>query len=175
MKFNINFLFITIFIILIIIFILYRPLHSKQDISDEVAQLELQIFKMYELNQSSSKLVATAQYAYKYSDRYEMFDMHIDEKSNGSVNRIEAGFALYKGDFLHLESGVQFLSDDDLEFRAEEVDYNQSTATIIVNSDFKAREAKSHFEGTQLHYNLETKKLFAKNVKAFYNLNGMEN
>lgn len=174
MKLNINILFITIFIILITIFTFFRPLNSKQVYSDEIAQLELQTFKMYEMNQTSTKIVARAQYAYKYSDRYEMLDMNIDEKSHGMINHIQAGFAKYSGDFLHLERSVRFTSHDGVEFSSERADYNQSTRSIIVNSTFKVKENKNYFEGNHLNYNLETKKLFAKDLRAVYNLDGMK-
>jgi len=169
MAIRIYSLLIIIFIVLLSILFLFRPISEKESSKKDVPQLEIKNFKLYEVDQLSVKTMASAPRALKYKDRYKLYNLLLKQKANKQSTTIRAKYGVYKNHCIHVEGGVIVSRDDGVEFKSDEADFNQTSQIITTQKKFTFSQKNNSFSGANLLYRIKDKSIKATNIVGIYN------
>ncbi len=162
------YLFITL--LLAAIYLLFKPMDVQLNDSEEVAQLELENFQLFELNTQRLKTVLSGSEGKRFSDRYEVYDVNYTNNTEESIENMVASYGLYKGETLALENDVHYRRDDGVNFTCNKAEYNKVTSVIQTVGPFTLWQYENRFSGTDLLYYSKQGKVSADDVTGIYTI-----
>lgn len=136
----------------------------------ETPLIEIENFKLYELD----KYGVTSLFGGSNSKRYEDRDMVEDIDYTDSTNKLKANIkaktGLHKGEKIDLDGDVTYSREDGLRFESAHAQYDKKSAIFSTNKDFVIYKGKSSTVGSSLIYNSKEKTTNAKKTKTIYQL-----
>jgi LPS export ABC transporter protein LptC len=161
---NINLFFLFIIALLISILTIFKPIKDLHKESEMVAMLEIDAFKLYELDSFGLRSSTEGSYAKRYVDFYEIENVHYISKKDSFLQNISADFGKYNSDELTLKSNVKYVRDDGLNFSSDQAKYLVSKEIMTTDGKFHINQKSDHIYGSDLYYNIKTKEISAKNI-----------
>ncbi len=171
MAINANTFFIIIALILasILIFFQPSPLQETGTEKEEVPQLELRNFTIYELDVNGLKDIMLGHYGFRYEDRIEVEEIDYTDSTNKQRNNLQADFGVYNNkDLITLEGNVRYYREDGMTFRSDKAIIHQTDETIMAVGPFRMEKGTDHAVGTDLFYDTKNGVTKAKDVTGFY-------
>ena len=167
---NINFFFIFLIAGLSAIFIIFQPMEHAKKTKEEVPLLELEKFKLSELNAKGLSSILYGEVGKRYKDRYEVEKLDYTDNVGKQIANLKADDALYKDEKLFLKDNVEYIREDGLTFQAQQANYNKKTNIIIVPVQYVSFLDGNRAIGTYLHHNNNTGITKSTNVTVKYQI-----
>lgn len=149
---NINLFFLFLITGLSMIFFLFEPMQKIEKKTTEIPSLELNDFKLSELDRYGLLSIVNGKTGAKYSNRYIVTDLDYTDNSSELISNIKANTALYKGFVLDLQGDIKYFREDGLFFSTQKANYNKQTSIMISFTDYKSRQNEHTAEGSYLEY-----------------------
>jgi len=167
---NINTFLTVIALGLLGVYIFLRPMDIKQKLPNEIAQLELINFSVYELNATTLKSVLKGSSGKRYENRYEVENVTYTDNTKDFREEMSAGYGLYKNNIIALEKNVHFKREDGLEFISKEAQYDQNRSVATTKGEFRIKNYEDWVVGDKLYYDTQKGRVTAQKVEGLYNL-----
>jgi len=152
------------------IFLFFKPLHVDIASPGELAQIELERFRVYEVSSEGVKTILGGRHASRFPDRYEVDDLNLTDRSEGHVETMQANKGIYKEPLISLAGDVRFRRDDGVMFETAQADYNQTSGAVRAPGDFVLWQAQDRVDGTDLRYNTISGDVTAKRIVGVYTM-----
>ena len=165
---TVNTFFIAVALILLSILFFFRPMSVKSEEKTEVAQIDLVNFTTYELDQNGLKNVMSGSHGWRYTNRYEIFDVNFTDNTKQYIQKMAADFGRYQNSVIDLVGNVHYRREDGLAFVSNEATYDQNRSTASTKGEFKIVHNNDWVEGKALVYNSEAGTVNAKEIEAHY-------
>ncbi|MDQ7045874.1 MAG: LPS export ABC transporter periplasmic protein LptC [Sulfurimonas sp.] len=167
---NINLFFLFLIAGLSIIFFLFQPIQHIKKKATEIPTLELENFKLSELDTNGLTSIMNGKTGKKFLDRYVITNIDYTDNTNKYIANIRSNNALYKSDILHLDGDIKYFREDGLNFLTQKASYNKKTSVMISLTDYKSQMNQNTVTGSYFEYNNATGITRSKNVKINYQL-----
>jgi len=154
---------------LIMIYILFKPMHIEQQEFTDVPLFELSDFNIYELSEKGLTNIMIGAKATRYNDRYTVTQIDYTDNSRNYIANMKAKEGLYRDDIIDLDGDVIYTREDGLTFSSKSVTYNKKTSIAFVEGDYISYRGNDKITGTALEYNNLLNRVKSKNVVANYN------
>lgn len=171
---NINFYFIYISIGLALIYIFFNPMKLEKFDKGEIAQLELADFTIYDLDSQGLKSVFNGTKGYRYTNRYEVFDINYTDNSKEYIANITSDFGVYKDYVVDMYGNIVYKRADGLTFKSDDGNYNQKTGVLRTEGKYISYRKSDKITGKSLMYDSKNGHVTSKNVFAVYQLKNSE-
>ncbi len=171
MAVTINTFFLLLSLMLLAIFIFFKPMNIDIVETSDTAMLELQNFKLYDIGSEGLTMMLKGSFGKRYRDRYEVRDINYTSSAAQEEQQIAAAVAVYKDHILYLNGRVLYKKGDTFMFQSDEARYNERTHTALTTGAFELKNSEGIFKGYALHYNSEANTIKAKRVHALYYIN----
>ena len=155
-----------IFVILISIYLFFKPLDIKQQNFVDVPLFELKEFTMYELNTKGLQTIMIGSAATRYTNRYTIENMDYTDNEKEYIANMKADHGIYKDDIVTLNGNIAYVRDDGVTFKTQKALYNKKTSIITSDVGYVAYLNDSVVKGSYLKYNNNKNIIFSKNVQA---------
>jgi len=173
MAINANNFFVFIALILGSILFFFEPVEIKEQKQDgeEIPELELRNFTLYELDVNGLKDVMIGQIGYRFKDRIEVEEIDYTDRTRELQNNVQADFGVYRGDdLITLEGNVRYYREDGMKFRSDKAHINQKEETITADGPFKMDKFADNIVGNNLFYDTKKGLSRAKDVTGVFTL-----
>ncbi len=169
---NINLFFIGIWILLLVIFIGFKPLDIKQQDFVDVPLFKLTAFTLHELDEDGLVTLMKGIKATRYSDRYEVANIDYTDSSKKYIANMRADSGLYvdKDEIINLKGNVFYNREDGLVFETDEATYNKKTSIAKTDKNYILYRGLDRVIGTSLKYDNGLNRVKSKNVIVKYQL-----
>lgn len=167
---NINVIFITISLGLLMIFFLFKPMEIKQDDFGEIALFEIQDFTLYELNTLGLNTFMKGNEGKRFSNRYEVVKINYTDNSEKYLANMVANKGVYKNEIVDLKGDVIYTREDGFTFKTQNASYNKKTTVAYAKTDYISYLGEDQVRGSWLKYNNKEAKAYSKNVNAIYQI-----
>ncbi|HFU74589.1 MAG TPA: LPS export ABC transporter periplasmic protein LptC [Helicobacteraceae bacterium] len=167
---NVNHFFLIIAFVLGAIFIFFKPLDLKFDNPNEVAQLELETFTVYELTKEGLKSITKGSRGERYENRNEANDIDFTDNSKQFSQNMKADFGRQQDNKVMLNGNVRYKREDGLIFKSQEAAYNQKSTVVTTKGDFNMYYGDNWVEGTKLYYDATKRQSKSDNVTGLYDI-----
>jgi len=168
---SVNTLFTTIGLFLIAVYLLFRPSEAMKETEEEVAQLELHDFSLYDVSSEGLNSVLKASYGKKYTDRYEAADVNFSDTSQAEPIAMQAVVAHYKDHRVKLSQDVHYRQGDDFLFVSDEATYDQNRSVATTEGAFEIFYGAHRISGEKLFYDAARQKASAAHIDGTFVLN----
>ncbi len=152
--------------VLVSIYVFFKPLNIKQQAFVDVPLFEIQDFTMYELDRSGLQTIMLGSEAVRYSNRYTIKNMDYTDNEKSYIANMKADDGIYKNDIVTLNGNIEYIRDDGLTFKTQKATYNRKNSNVISNVGYVAYLNDSIVKGSYIRYNNKKNKIFSKNVRA---------
>jgi hypothetical protein len=166
-----NSFYLLLFLFLGSIYIFYKPVDIKKYDNSDLALLELQDFKLYDISTKGLSMMLQGAYGKRYGDRYEINDVNYTNNAVNDYRHMSASLASYKEKMLYLNGNVIYRQGDAFTFSSDEAQYDEVTKSAYTTGKFNLQSSEGFFNGYGLEYNSLTQNIRAKNILATYHLN----
>lgn len=156
--------------VLLMIFISFKPLNIKQQKFVDVPLFKLNDFTLYELSTTGLNTVMFGSVGIRYSDRYKVENIDYTDNSKQYIVNMKANYGQYKNNIIDLTGDVVYYREDGLTFDTQKVVYDKTTHIVIADSNYTIHRNNDNVVGTYLKYDNLLDKIESKNVTALYNL-----
>jgi len=167
---NVNIFFLIIISGLLAIFIVFKPINIKEQESKEIPLLELEKFKLTELDTTGLSSIMEGSSGLRYKDRYNIEDLNYTDNSNKLLANIKSNKGVYKGDIINLDGDVVYSREDGLEFKTQKARYNQKTDIVKSLTKYVSHMNGNRATGSFLEYNNALGITKSKNIVTKYKL-----
>ena len=167
---NINIIFITISLGLLMIFFLFKPMDVKQEKHGEIALFEIEDFTLYELNTLGLNTFMKGNEGKRFDNRYEVQKINYTDNSQEYLANIVANEGIYKNEIVDLKGDVVYTREDGFTFKTQFATYNKKTSIAHAKTDYISYRGEDQVRGTWLQYNNKEAKAHSKNVTAIYQI-----
>lgn len=149
---------------------MFKPMDIKQYHFKDVPLFALSNFTMYEFSPKGLTTLLLGSRATRYTDRYTIKNIDYTDNSKKYIANMVSDFGVYKNEIVKLTGHVVYVQEDGLTFKGEKVIYNKKTADVISDTKYRAYLNNNIVTGSYMRYNNASKKIYAKNVIAKYQL-----
>jgi|GEM_PF-771543 len=173
MAVSANTFFIVIALVLGSILLFIRPQEVKQiDHSNEnIAEMELRDFTLYELDTHGLKNIMLGKYGFQYKDRIEVEEIDYTDSTRNLRNNIIADYGVYNNiDIITLEGNVRYYREDGMILTTEEAVIDQKKETLSTPGPFKLEQENDNVIGNKLFYDRKDGTSTAKMVTGYFTL-----
>jgi len=167
---NVTVFYLFIGAVLAGIFFFFKPLKLDIATPGELAQIELDRFRVHEVAADGVKTIFAGAHARRFEDRYEVDAPDITDRSEGHVDTMKAKEGLYRAPMISLRGDVRFERDDGIVFETQHADYNQSSGEVRTRGGFVLWQAQDRVDGSDLLYNIKSGDLSARRIVGIYTL-----
>ena len=167
---NINIFFIFLFLVLMSIFLFFKPMHMQNSIHTEVPNSEIYSFSIYKLDTKGLNTIFKGSKALVYEDRYEVSNVDYKDSSKKNISNIKANTGVYKDNIIYLKGDVVYTRDDGLIFKSQSFQYNEKTEIAKTNDKYIMYSNKNKVTGKSLKINNKLNKIYSKNITAKYQI-----
>lgn len=150
------------------LFVFLRPEVLVKPSGEEVAQLELEDFILYEIDKTGVTSVVSGTSGKQYETRYEVENAHYIENKNKLGEHLYADRARFEEDIAYLNENVRYFREDGLSFESDKAVYDTLNEKLYVPDDFVLTQNENVIYGKELHYDSKTGKIKADTIDANY-------
>ena len=173
MAVSANSFFVVIALILASILVFIRPheLQQTDRSNEDIAEMELRNFTLYELDTNGLKNIMLGTYGFQYKDRIEVEEIDYTDSTRNLRNNILADYGVYNNnDIITLEGNVRYYREDGMILTTDEAVINQEKETVLTPGPFKIEQDNDNVVGNKLYYDRKAGKTHAKRVVGYYTL-----
>jgi hypothetical protein len=171
MGVNINAFLLIVSVVLLSIYIFFKPMNLKPNSGDKSAMLELTNFKLCDIGPQGLNMMLHGQAGKRFETYYEISDVNYSNQSTPKVQKMSAALALYRDSILYLNGNVMYAQGEDFTFRSEEAMYNEKTKRAYTKDAFSLQSHNGDFKGRALNYDSQTQNVKAEDISVQYQLN----
>ena len=174
MGINANHFFMLIVLILLAIYIAYKPVRIDDPLSsgEEVAEMELNKFTLYSLDATGLQNIMIGDKGFQYKDRLEVKDINYTDSSRRLLNKIQADNGSYDNiNIITLKGNVRYYREDGVHFHANKALLHQKEEIIDVVGPFTLNRGPDKVIGFDLFYDTKKGISHARDVIGDYTLN----
>ncbi len=168
MAVTINTFFLLISLLLVAIFVLFKPMDIETYDNNDTAMLELKAFQLYDIGSEGLRMMLQGSFGKRYRDCYEVYDINYSSKTDHEQQHMAAKAAVYRNHILYLSGDVVYKKGEDFVFRSDEAQYDENHHTAMTIGAFELKNNEGVFKGYELQYNSEADTIRAKTVSALY-------
>lgn len=165
-----NYFFIVIGLVLGAIFVFFKPLEIHFDNPNEVAQLELEHFTVYELTKMGLKSITKGSKGARFENRNEASDINFTDNSRAFSQNMRADFGRQENGVVYLDGNVRYKRQDGLRFESDEAEYDQNSTIATTEGDFVMYYGKNSLEGQKLYYDATLRQSKSDMVDGIYDI-----
>lgn len=151
-----------------IILFFFKPLHVDAPPSEELAQIELHRFVIYDVTASGVQTQLAGSDARRYEDRYVVDNIVLTDRSRGRTETIRSDFGVYRDPMVHLQGRVRYERDDGLRFETNSGEFNQTSGVIRSPELFTMWRGENRVSGRGLVYQSKAGEVSATNIEGVY-------
>jgi len=173
MAVSANTFFIVIALILgsILLFIRPQELKVTDRSNEDIAEMELRNFTLYELDTEGLKNIMLGKYGFQYKDRIEVEEIDYTDSTRDLRNNILADYGIYNNDsIITLEGNVRYYREDGMILTTDEAVIDQNKETILTPGPFKIEQDNDNVVGNKLYYDRNAGTTHAKRVTGYFTL-----
>ncbi len=100
----------------------------------------------------------------KYKDHIELFDINAMLTKNSKKNYIKADKSIIKEEIITLKGDVRYESNDSIEIKSENLQYNKKSKIVSNNEAFTFNSKNGNVKGSNLFYDQVQGIVKAKNI-----------
>lgn len=167
---NINLFITTMTLILVAIYVFFKPIKIDKPDHSEIAQLELKDFTVFEMIETGVKSVLVGVSGKRFENRYEVDQVTFTDASKAKLEVMYADHGRYQEDVIYLSESVTFEQEEGLRFESNEACYDIDAALVQTQGDFVITAKDSNITGTKLAFNTKTNRVHAKQIRALFQL-----
>lgn len=160
--------FIFLFLFSVLLFIFLQPQSYVQNTDENVPQLEIEDFTLYEMDKRGVKSVVSGTVGRQYIKHYEVQNVHYIENKNKTGEHLYADNGIFKAEIAYLNDNVRYFREDGLSFESDHAVYNTNKELLYVPNKFVLTQNENVIYGSELHYYSVSGKIDAKAIKANY-------
>ena len=169
---NVNFFFTALALLLAGLYFFIRPIDVERGADQEVPQLDLQRFTIYELDREGLKRIMFGEQGQRFgSSRYIVHNIVYSDRRDEVTQDITAREGKYYRDILTLTGSVAIDRSDGVKIRGEKMAYDQARNVIRSYGDFNITQGPNRVTGIDLIYLTEKGHGKAAQIEAIYELN----
>jgi len=171
MGLNANYFYLLIALVLLGIFVGFKPLQLPDTLGSdvEVPELELTRFTLYEVDETGLQNIMIGQKGFQYKDRLEVKDINYTDSTKSVRSNLQADFGIYdKVNIITLKGNVRYHREDGVRFSSQEAVLKQKEETISVDGRFKLERFADNVVGVKLFYDTKNGISSARNVIGYY-------
>ncbi len=168
MKLTHFFILLLLFSVSLLIFL--QPEAYTKSMDGRVAQMEIEDFSVYELTTKGVKSVLSGTVGRQFSTHYEVENAHYVENKKRISEHLYADTGRFEKSVAYLDKNVRYFREDGLSFESDHAVYNTKEELLYVPKRFVLTHNENVVYGKELHYNVKSGKISAKNVDASYYL-----
>lgn len=157
-----------------IIFISLSPQKVHLQEEEEIAQLEFENFKIYEISNEGLSKTLEGEKGEKYKERYVVEMAEMRQRGISFVETLNSNMAIYDTDELFLYGDVIYQRGDGLQFFSDNLTYENKNAFMYVNGAFTLEQNGSIINGFELEYEKNNGKIRALNIDSYILTDNLE-
>ncbi len=173
MAVSANSFFIVIALILgsILVFIRPHELPQNDHANEDIAEMELRNFTLYELDTDGLRNIMLGKYGFQYKDRIEVEEIDYTDSTRSLRNNILAYYGVYNNvDIITLEGNVRYYREDGMILTTDEAVIDQNKETVLTPGPFKIEQNDDNVVGNKLFYDRLAGTTNAKTVTGYFTL-----
>lgn len=167
---NVNIFFLFLAVLLLSIYMFFKPLYVQKNNFGTIPLFELKDFELYELNTSGLTTLMTGKSATKYKDKYIVQSINFTDNSQSKLMSVKADNGIYEEDNISLSGSIELFQEDGFTFKTEHAFYNRKNSILNIDTNYTARKKDDKFSGASLRYNNLLDKIESKNIYIIYQL-----
>jgi LPS export ABC transporter protein LptC len=167
---TVNHFFIFVALVMAGIFFGFRPVASVEPNHKEIAQLDLNTFTIYEMDEKGLIHILHGSEGLRFTDRYEVHDIAFIDNSGEVGKEMTADFGRARAETVELRGNVLIRQGDGSEVRTEKIHYDKAKRLVTSDTRFTLKQDGNRATGERLLYRLDDGHIEAKNITAFYTL-----
>ncbi len=140
-----------------------KPNSIKAIEANSSKEIYFKNFSLLEIDKNGIENQLIAKEAIKDKNSFYLMDINITHKK---IHNLLAKKAVYIKDFIYLEGNVWLTRDDGFSFWTNDLNYRIKDKIAYTNRGFTIDMNESKISGNNLYYNLNTKKISAKDINA---------
>jgi len=160
--------FILLFILSAFMYMFFNPQSSSNAIEEDVAQMEIEDFTLYEIDKTGVQSVVSGTLGRQYTEHYDVENAHYVENKNKRGEHLYADKGRFEKDIVYLDDNVRYFREDGLSFESDHAVYDTKKDLLNVPEAFILTQNENIIYGRSLHYNSQTGQMRAKNIDANY-------
>jgi LPS export ABC transporter protein LptC len=173
---SVNTFFPIVALLLVIMFLAFRPMTVEKPDGQEIAELDLQTFTIYELDREGLVRMMYGDEGQRFKNkRYEVKSIAYSDAQAELTQDMTADFGEYRRDTMILTGNVQIRRSDGLEITADKASYNQDKGVVKSHGPFKMTQAGNAASGSNLIYETASGHINAKTVNVNYKISEQGN
>jgi len=173
MAVNANHFFIMIALLLAAILFVFKPtvLTNSDHIGEELAELEMRNFTLYELDESGLNNIMIGSKGFRYDNRIEVIDIDYTDSTQAQQYNLQADTGIYDNkNLIVLEGNVRYYRDDGMRFVTKKAKIYQSEETLETDGHFRLNQHTNNVVGNNLFYDTKNGLSKAETVTGLYTL-----
>ena len=173
MAVSANTFFVVIALVLgsILLFIRPEKIELTDHSNEDIAEMELRNFALYELDTNGLKNIMLGKYGFQYKDRIEVEEIDYTDSTRSLRNNILADYGVYNNvDIITLEGNVRYYREDGMILTTDEAVIDQNKETVLTPGPFKIEQNSDNVVGDKLYYDRKAGTTHAKRVTGYFTL-----
>ncbi len=162
--------YIVLFLFSISLFVFLQPESYVKNKDEQVAQLEIEDFSVFEINTQGVKSVLSGTSGQQFSTHYQVENAHYIENKKDFSEHLYSDVGRFEKDVAYLNDNVRFFREDGLSFESNYAVYNTKKESLYVKDSFILTQNENIIYGKELHYDTVSGQLSAQGVDANYYL-----
>lgn len=157
-----------LFLFCISLLILLKPQSYQKSDGEKVPQMEIEDFRLYEIDTEGVKSVVSGTIGRQYELYYEVENAHYIENKNRLGEHLYADKGRFEKDIAYLNENVRYFRDDGLSFESDHAVYDTNKELLYVPKNFVLTQNENIIYGKELHYNAKSGEIEARQIDASY-------
>lgn len=167
---SINLFFLLLVGLLMGMYSYFTPNYASTEHSEEIPQIELSNFTLYEISQKGIDHILEGKEGKKFDEYYVITSAKFSDNTKKLFQSVLSDNADYQNDILKLNGHVHYTREDGLEFRSDEGSYNSKESLIQTKGSFVITQHSNRVDGTALHYDTKHDAVSANRVCGVYQI-----
>ena len=149
-------------------FVFLKPQDYNKATDAQVAQLEIEDFTLYKLDEVGVQSVVSGTIGRQYVSYYEVQNTHYIENTNKLGQHLYSDKGRFEKDIAYLDDNVRYFREDGLSFESDHAVYDTEKELLYVPKKFILTQNENIVYGSELHYDSKTGEVSAQEVDANY-------
>jgi len=162
--------YIILFLFSLSLFVFLQPESYAKNSDEQVAQLEIEDFSVYEINTNGVKSVLSGTSGQQFSTHYQVENAHYIENKKDFSEHLYSDVGRFEKNVAYLNDNVRFFREDGLSFESNHAVYDTKNESLYVKDNFILTQSENVIYGHELHYDTVSGQLSAQGVDANYYL-----
>jgi len=163
MALKIEYTLVLIITLLIASILGINPVSKPAINSKGDKEVSFKNFDLFELNVDTKGKKVSAYEAIKYRNYLDLKEVNLSDE-NG--HNIVAKRAIYENNNIFLKENILLTRDDGLRFKAQKLNYNFKTESVVISKAFILDFNGSNIKGDNLEYNMKERSISADHIVA---------